>query len=105
MPEVLSPDTKPISPKTADDVNDLFKSLDIEETEVKEPVKKQAKPEKEEPEETKEDDDELDGSSGGELDDGIYKEEALETSDAQATEDVNTKDGNNDDIKYVTIVE
>ena len=52
-----------------------------------------------------EDDDELDGSSGGELDDGIYQEEALETSDAQATEDVNTKDGNNDDIKYVTIVE
>ena len=50
-------------------------------------------------------DDELDGSSGGELDDGIYKEEDLETSDARATEDVNTKDGNNDDIKYLTIVE
>ncbi|MBI3334387.1 hypothetical protein HYZ97_02785 [Candidatus Pacearchaeota archaeon] len=53
MPEVLSPSDKPISPKTADDINDLFNTID-EETplEKKETVK--TKPEKEEPAEADE---------------------------------------------------
>lgn len=52
MPEVLSPEAKPASPKTADDINDLFKTIDKEEP-VAKPEKKEIK-EKEEPEEVKE---------------------------------------------------
>lgn len=58
-PEVLAPEgvTKPASPKTADDINDLFKDLD-KETAPQE--KKQAKPEEEkEDNEDDEKDDEL----------------------------------------------
>ncbi len=57
MPEILSPETKIPSPKTADDINDLFKEMDKEE-----PVK-EVKEVKEKPitlkEETAEGDDEL----------------------------------------------
>jgi hypothetical protein len=55
MPEVLSPDAKPVTAKTADDINDLFKELDNE-PEPKEP--KEVKEPKEEKEdiETKTDD-------------------------------------------------
>ena len=60
-PEVLAPEGKPASPKTADDINDLFKTLDTEESqappEKKEPKAKEK--EVEEPEE-QEEDDELD---------------------------------------------
>lgn len=51
MPETLSPDTKIPSPKTADDINDLFKTIDTEEPERKEPKKE----EKKEPKEKEED--------------------------------------------------
>jgi hypothetical protein len=47
-PEVLAPESKPISPKTADDINDLFKEVDKEE--VAKPEKKEPKKEVEEPE-------------------------------------------------------
>src|SRR5712664_1125488 len=58
MPEVLSPDSKPASPKTADDINDLFKTIDTEE-QVK-PEKKESKEvEKKEPVEQEEEADEL----------------------------------------------
>jgi hypothetical protein len=63
-PDVLAPEgsSKIISPKTADDINDLFKELDVDEPKPKEkevPDKKQAKPEEETDEETSEGDDEL----------------------------------------------
>ena len=50
MPEILSPDVKPISPKTADDINDLFKTLDVEEKVVPE-KKERSNPDKSEREE------------------------------------------------------
>lgn len=55
MPEILSPEVKPPAAKTADDINDLFKTLD-DETPPKEPKPKEK--EKEEPE-VKDDDDDL----------------------------------------------
>jgi hypothetical protein len=56
VPEVLSPDSKIPAAKTADDINDLFKTIDTEE-EV--PVKKSTSKEKEEgTEETEESEDE-----------------------------------------------
>jgi hypothetical protein len=62
-PEVLAPEGKTIAPKTADDINDLFKEIDTEESEPKEkePLdKKQAKSKEDEDEPTeKEEDDEL----------------------------------------------
>jgi len=58
MPEILSPDAKPATPKTADEINDLFKTIDDEEP-VK-PEKKEAKPkEDDEPPVKDEEDDEL----------------------------------------------
>ena len=56
-PDVLAPEgaTKPTA-KTADDINDLFKSLDVEEEQSEPKVKEDKKP-KEEPETENEDDD------------------------------------------------
>lgn len=56
MQEVLSPENKPLSPKTADDINDLFKEIDKEEPVEPKKSEPRDKPEKEEPD-TEEDDD------------------------------------------------
>lgn len=70
--EVLSPETKPISPKTADDINDLFKTLDTEipekEREIKEPKEKEDKKIKEPKEGDKEDKSDIDDDLEGDED-------------------------------------
>src|SRR5205809_968317 len=49
--DVLAPEGKPATAKTADDINDLFKEIDTEEVvEKKEPKEKEEKPEKEDEE-------------------------------------------------------
>jgi hypothetical protein len=61
--EILSPDnvSKPVTPKTADDINDLFKEVDKEiPPEKKEAKSKENKEYKEKPEEDVEDEEELD---------------------------------------------
>lgn len=55
-PEVLAPEGKPIAPKTADDINDMFRELDSE-PEVKEPKIKEDKSDKEDKEPAELDDD------------------------------------------------
>jgi hypothetical protein len=65
MPENLSPEIKPAAPKTADDIVDLFKTLDSE-PEGEEEVKKKAPPAKEKDNEVEDEEDE---DSGDEEDD------------------------------------